>query len=127
MIEVYIGKESNRLEDAVAGLLHDQRDALARYTEVDREIWNRYVRPVLKHIPAQQLAEQTGLSRRSIQRARNGHSRPRPVNAELLVSASVQFARAEIGLKGIRPPSEPAACLAIYLHEKDMDGKTGRD
>lgn len=87
IFDIYIGKESNRLEDATLGLLHQEAEALDTYTDVRREIWERYLRPLLKQIPVRWLMEQTGLGRRTIQRLRNGHSRPRSKHRELITAA----------------------------------------
>jgi len=76
-IEVYIGKESNKVEDADVGLIHDLREVSAVYADRNRGLWQQLVRPILQDIPARWLAERTGLSTRTIQRLRNGHSRPR--------------------------------------------------
>jgi hypothetical protein len=70
VVEIYIGKESNRLEEAEVGLIHNLAKVLDAYAEARGGTWERLVRPVLQQIPASWLAERTGLSRRTIQRLR---------------------------------------------------------
>jgi hypothetical protein len=91
--EVYIGKEANRVEEAEAGLIHKLGEVLDAYADLRRGPWERLVRPVLKDIPARWLQERTGLSRRTIQRLRNRHSRPQPSHATVLSETAAEFAR----------------------------------
>jgi hypothetical protein len=76
------------------GLIHSLGELLEAYREFRRGPWERLVRPVLTDIPARWLEEQTGLSRRTIQRLlpapgvrRKSPLRSVPVR-ELVVAAS---------------------------------------
>ncbi len=64
----YIGKESNRLDDLEAGVIHDEAEILATYTDpkLERERWNAMVVPRLRTIGTRQLVALTALSERGI-------------------------------------------------------------
>jgi hypothetical protein len=85
-IEIYIGKETNKLEETDVGLIHNLSKVLEVYADLKRGPWERLVRPVMKAIPARWLEERTGLSRRTIQRLRNGDSRPRKEHERVLMA-----------------------------------------
>ncbi len=97
------------------GLVHKLGEVLDAYVDLRRGSWERLVRPVLQDIPAQWLAERTGLSTRTIQRLRNGHSRPRPSHESSLTKAAVEAAKVGLKHAGLEPPSSPLAILAQYL------------
>jgi hypothetical protein len=124
-IEVYIGKETNKLEGAEVGLIHKLGQFLDVYADLRRGPWERLVRPVLKDIPAWWLEEWTGLSRRSIQRLRNGHSQPRPKHERALTAAASRFARERLTDWGIDPKEKDLVILKMYseAREKEDDVK----
>jgi hypothetical protein len=107
--ELYIGKESNRLEEARSGLLHELDVSLSTYMPAD--VWDRVVRPVLQQIPATWLRRKTGMSRRTIQRLRNGHADPRAGNEASLTAAAAAFARGK--LEGLGHPSSLSDLAAL--------------
>ncbi len=72
----YIGKESNRIEEVGAGFWGRLEDVQAEYGQA-LDPWRRWVIPVLKEMPLSLLMRETGLDRRTIQRLRNRHARPR--------------------------------------------------
>jgi hypothetical protein len=119
--ELYIGKESNRLEDVEAGLLHDPSLVLEVYPDKRRGLWERLVRPVLQDIPVRWLVEQSGLSRRTIQRLRNGHSLPRPFHENALTRSAADFARDRLTVRGIHTPPNDLGCLYIYSAANGSD------
>jgi hypothetical protein len=116
--EVYIGKEANRVEEAEAGLIHKLREVLDAYADLRRGPWERWVRPVLKDIPAWWLEKETGLSRRTIQRLRNGYSRPRAEHEAALSAAAAEFAASAQRDQGIDLPESDIACLHLYLESR---------
>jgi hypothetical protein len=113
-IEVYIGKETNRLEESEMGLIHKLGHVLDVYADLRRGPWEQLVRPVLQDIPARWLEEQTGLSRRTIQRLRNGYSRPRAKNEKPLSEAAARFARRILERRGPLPVSSDLEVLGMY-------------
>lgn len=82
-----IGKESNKLEEVDAGLVHSAANVYTTYPDLKRDNWERTVRPKLQAIPLHVLIKETGLSRRMLIKARQGHARPHPRNQLLLADA----------------------------------------
>jgi hypothetical protein len=81
---IYIGKESNRLEDAEAGMIHDEGEVYTEYVDPRRDEWETKIRPALKKIPTPRLVEITGFSRRTLLDWRAGRSRPHARNLQRL-------------------------------------------
>ena len=71
--------------------------------------------PVLKHIPAKRLAEETGLAVSTIKAARNGHTNPHGPNRKKFVQAAATFAREQQGILRVGAPSDSLAACANYL------------
>lgn len=69
----FIGKESNCLEEVLAGLHHDRDDVLETYREDEGDPLET-LRAHMRGVPASRLAELAGTSERHIKRIRNGHS-----------------------------------------------------
>jgi hypothetical protein len=117
--ELYIGKESNRLEESESGLAHNLTDVLASYGDIPAGSWDRLVVPVIKQAPVGWLVRQTGLSRRTIQRLRNRQAEPRQTTKERLTAAAACFARGRLKLSGTMPPQDGLACLHAYVELAD--------
>jgi hypothetical protein len=83
---VYIGKESNRLEEIEAGIIHSPESVYTEYPDPRREPWQTKILPLLKKIPIAALMRLSGRSRSMLLRALAGRSRPRKRNQELLKS-----------------------------------------
>jgi hypothetical protein len=83
---IYIGKESNRLEEIYAGLIHSPESVYTEYPDPRREEWQKNILPVLKKIPIAALMRFSGKSRSMLLRTIAGRSRPRRRNRELLKS-----------------------------------------
>ena len=111
----YLGKESNRLEEVEAGLGHDPDDVYTEYADPGRDAWRALVLPVLKRMPARELATAAGLSERSVKAIRNGYTTPRPGRRAQLVRAAGDFARAQRGEQGVRSHADDLAACAAYL------------
>jgi hypothetical protein len=82
---VPIGKESNRLEEVDAGLVHSADEVYTVYPDQKADHWERAVRPLLQKIPLSVLMRETGLSRRMLIKARRGDARPHSRNQLILV------------------------------------------
>lgn len=82
-----VGKESNKLEEMDAGLVHDWDEVRNIYGDPEKDIWETEVLPKLKQIPAKELAEAAGTSVRAVKAIRNGHEGPRPETREALLVA----------------------------------------
>jgi hypothetical protein len=83
---IYIGRESNRLEEMEAGILHSPESVYTEYPDPRREEWQTKILPVLKKIPIAALMRLSGRSRSMLLRTIAGRSRPRKRNQELLKS-----------------------------------------
>ncbi len=83
---IYIGKESNRLEEIEAGIIHSPESVYTEYPDPRREEWQSKILPVLKKIPIAALMKFSGRSRSMLERAMAGRSRPRKRNQQLLKS-----------------------------------------
>jgi hypothetical protein len=83
---IYIGKESNRLEEIEAGVIHSPESVYTEYPDPHREQWQTKILPVLKKIPVAALMRVSGKSRSMLLRTIAGRSRPRRRNQELLKS-----------------------------------------
>jgi hypothetical protein len=71
---IHVGKESNRLGDVEAGLLHDWADIVSSYE--NPELWQSEIVPRLRAFPRGVLAQELGISRRQISALLNGHAQP---------------------------------------------------
>jgi len=81
----YIDKESNRLEEVEAGLVHSGQKVYTEYPDLRREEWQLKTLPALKKIPMAVLLKESGMSRRALQMIRAGR-RPYPKNQERLAA-----------------------------------------
>jgi len=83
---IYIGRESNQLEEIEAGLIHSPESVYTEYPDPNRDEWQTRILPVLKNIPIAALMKVSGRSRSMLRRALAGLSRPRKRNRQLLKS-----------------------------------------
>jgi hypothetical protein len=83
---LYIGKESNRLEEIEAGVIHSPESVYTEYPDPRREEWQTKILPILQRIPVSILTRFSGRSRSMLVRTLAGRSRPRPQNRKLLAS-----------------------------------------
>ncbi|HKW16420.1 MAG TPA: hypothetical protein VJO35_02810 [Terriglobales bacterium] len=83
----YIGRESNRLEEVEAGIIHLAQSVYTDYPDPRREEWQTKVLPALRKFPVRVLARLTNISRSTLTRTLAGTSRPRLQNRILLASA----------------------------------------
>jgi hypothetical protein len=79
-----IGKESNKLEDVDAGLIHSAEEAYTTYTDPKRSEWVTKILPALKKAPLALLVKESGMSKRALMDIRAGRSTPHAKNQELL-------------------------------------------
>ncbi|WP_263365243.1 DNA polymerase [Edaphobacter bradus] len=84
---ICIGKESNKLEEVDAGLMHSADSVYTTYPDPRRDSWTRDVVPKLRAIPLSVLMRETGLSRRMLIKTRRGQVRPHSRNQVLLARA----------------------------------------
>jgi DNA-binding XRE family transcriptional regulator len=84
---VFVGKETNRLEDVHNGLVHDWSEVSARYRNPELDPWKTEILPKLKTIPYKTLAAEVGISTRAMRSIRNGHSNPSATTKAALLKA----------------------------------------
>ena len=83
---INIGRESNRLEEIEAGVIHSLESVYTEYPDPHRDEWETKILPVLKKIPIAALMRISGRSRSMLTRALAERSRPRKRNQQLLKS-----------------------------------------
>jgi hypothetical protein len=96
----HVGKESNRLEEVEAGLVHDPDEVYTEYQDPAHDPWTTLVVPVLKRMPRAVLSQQVGVSERTIAAIRNGQASPRAAHREALIRAAAAFARTQLADTG---------------------------
>jgi hypothetical protein len=82
----YIGKESNKLDDVEAGMIHNAQSVYTEYGDRRRDEWETKLLPILKTVPLAVLAKRCGISRRALIDLRAGRSRPRRRNWNVIVN-----------------------------------------
>jgi hypothetical protein len=85
----FIGKESNRVEDVDAGLVHSDKSAYTEYVDPKCDEWKTKIQPALNKVKLGTLIKEcrNQLSRRELIELRAGRaSKPHRRNRELLVS-----------------------------------------
>lgn len=83
---IYIGKESNRLEEIESGTIHSVQNVYTEYPDPRRDEWRTKIVPALKKLPIAALMKLSWKSRSMLTRALAGRSLPRPRNRQLLAS-----------------------------------------
>jgi len=81
---IYIGKESNKLEEIESGLIHSAQSVYTEYPDPRREEWETKILPALRKLPVRVLIRLTNKSRSMLTRTLAGRSRPRRRNQMLL-------------------------------------------
>jgi hypothetical protein len=76
----YIGKESNRLEEVDAGLIHSEHGVYTEYPDPRRDEWQLKILPKLTRIPVSGLLKESGMSRSALFEVLAGRSRPHSKN-----------------------------------------------
>lgn len=111
----YAGKESNRIEDVQAGVVHDLGEVLTIIPHPHRGAWTRLVVPVLRDCTVADVARGSGYSPAMIKRIRAGGN-PNPELATTFVQIAGQFAKRKLeAWNQISPSNDLAACFA-YLN-----------
>jgi len=102
-VKTYIGKESNRLEDVLHGLVHDVRDVQAKYTDVQQDPWRHVVVPFLRRLPRKDIARRARLTPRTVQASRNDRT---PSHATRKALLRVALERARVVLRSAKADPE---------------------
>lgn len=122
-----IGKESNRLDETIAGLIGSLDDTLATYNSPNENTWTLLVLPALADFPTRQLAALTELDDRTIQRIKKrATSTPHGRNRALLTLITAQLASQQLESWDIAAPPGPLEQIATYLEHRDTNAATRR-
>ncbi len=84
---LFVGKETNRLEDVQNGLVHDWSEVSAIYRNPELDPWKTEILPKLKAIGCKSLAGEVGISTRAMRSILNGHSNPSGKTKAALLTA----------------------------------------
>ncbi len=127
-----IGKEANRLEDILSGLVTSEREFLTTYGDLRWAEW-QLVRSALREMPRAKTARDVGMSERRFRDLLNNDVRPREVHFVPLAWAAGLFADGRLrawavlaplseGLRDLYLPksdTRPALrVLAMYAHDR---------
>lgn len=107
------GKEGNRIDEREAGVA-DPGETHTEYHEPGQNPLWQLTTSVLRELPVAPTAVATGVSARTIKRARAGQPISKTSRTKL-TSHALAHARAQVRAAGIRPATEPEALLAMYL------------
>jgi hypothetical protein len=109
----HAGKESNRLEEVDAGLIHDPDELYTEYVDPQHDPeWEALVAK-LKDIPRSWLMQETGLARSTITALRNGHAHPARQTREKVQRAVQQVDGGRREVQSVAPAPCPSAARAI--------------
>jgi hypothetical protein len=121
-----VGRESNRLEEVEAGLIHDPDEVYTEYVDSAHDPpWEAIV-AALKAIPRSWLMQETGLDRSTITRLRNGRTRPTRRTRKKLMLAVTAFIRDVVAGKRHLPEDARLALIAAtqsYWRERRDEDK----
>ena len=110
----YIGKESNKIEEAMSGLVTHLDEVLTEYRSPDHDPLWQLARDVIRSLPVKQTATGAGLSERTVKRVRAGHTVHKTARAKL-ADYAMNDARMKLREQSVRPPIDPEALLATCL------------
>ena len=112
---VYVGKESNRLEEVQHGLIEDEDEVMNEYPDPSNDPFSRFVVPVLRTMALSPLVEESGLNLSTIKRIRAGKQWPHAKNRQSLREIAATHARAALRDASERAPSNDIAAMNRYL------------
>jgi hypothetical protein len=116
----YVGKESNRLEEVQAGLLHDPDDVMTVIPDPRRGAWSKLVLPVLRDCPLSWLTRHSGRSASALKRIRAGVTRPASDLTATLIRAAGDFARRQLKAWNLPAPTGDLAACHVYLAHRKL-------
>ena len=112
---VYTGKESNRLEDILHGLIADEDEVTNEYRDPNNDPFVLFVAPVLRTMSVQTVVEASGLGVRTVKRARSGKVRPHSGARDILTTIAIEEARSGLVATGVEAPRVGMATLRSYV------------
>jgi hypothetical protein len=114
----HIGKEGRQLGEREAGLVLDPMDVTYEYDNPADDTFETLVVPVLRQLPVAEIAQQTGLSERTIKRVRADTRTARRSTRGSLTDFAVRHARRELRAIGIAQPVHAHHVLAAYRERR---------
>ena len=120
---VYIGKESNLLEEVEQQTHHDWDDVLDVWEDPREDPWPQVVVPILKHRTATAWAREIGCSPRTIKRLRMRHCRPSPEIRRRLLRAVDRWVTRQLARKR---PDPKRVELAQQFHASPIRDEVDR-
>lgn len=111
---MYVGKESNRLEEVQAGLIHDDDEVLNEFQDPRNDDFINLVLPVIKKMPRPRLIDESGLCRREIDYIRAEKKSPR--DTKKFVKIAAQYARENLKSVGIEAQKDDMGAIYQYGH-----------
>ena len=112
-----LGKEANRIEEVLAGSLHDLEEVYNEYRDPERESWSSTIVPVLQQGPRTELAVAAGISSRELSAILSRRAQPRTSTQAALRRAAAAHARKTLKTWKIGGPPDDLTACAVYLKE----------
>ena len=84
---IYIGRESNRVEEVEAGTIHSAQAVYTEYPDPRRDEWDSNILPALRRFPVRVLVRLTNKSFSMLRTTLAGKSQPRRRNRIVLQAA----------------------------------------
>jgi hypothetical protein len=106
---VYMGKESNALEQVAQGLVHSRAEVQPVYQPPQLTLWDLIYRPAVCKVPLKRLVALTGLTEREIRYYWTGKRRPPPAVEAQLWEEATRWARLAIRRSSISPEDRVTA------------------
>src|SRR5579864_268575 len=114
----YIGKESNKLDDREAYLIHDPDEVVNEYSDPRHDSWHTLVLPVLQGLSSRDVIMKTGIKDRTFRHLRSGTHAPQTKHRTALTTFAIREAEAALREWCVSTPPDALGCLAAYLHER---------
>lgn len=114
----HIGKESNRLEDAHAGLIEDVDEVVNTYDGYFDRVFEPLVLPVLRELGVRETARRTGHSVAAVSRVlttKRAPARPHRRQLPRYIDVATAYARELVDDRGIAAGNDPVAILRKYV------------
>jgi hypothetical protein len=118
---VYVGKETNRLEEVQHGLIEDEDEVMNEYPDPSSDPFVLFVAPVLRGMPRERLVALSEIHADSVKRILAGRV-PRAKVRARLTAIAVEYAREILSSRGVALPNDSVAVLHRCL-EVCRDGQ----
>jgi hypothetical protein len=112
---VYIGKESNKLDEVEDGIIHDLGEVQNEYADARCDEFTTLVLPVLRRMPVRRIVDESGFNPSTVKRIRAGRQRPHAANRATLSGIAGRFAREALSQAGELVTADDAAALYLYM------------